>query len=124
MISAVTTVNELLGPGAGPAGPLRGSGAFADTLARTLKETGDGADPARWAAAQLVASSFIMPVLASMQDSPFLDPPFAPGPAEKRFTHLLHQQLADQITAAANFPLVDMIADRVNGNFPTEARHD
>ncbi len=51
----------------------------------------------RHAAAQLVASTFIMPILQSMHDSPFLKPPFAPGFAEKQFQPLLDQQVADRL---------------------------
>lgn len=69
----------------------------------------------RQAAAQLVASTFIMPVLQSMHDSPFLKPPFAPGFAEKQFQPLLDQQVADRLTSAARFPLIDLITDRLMG---------
>ncbi len=70
---------------------------------------------AREAATQLVAEALIMPVLESMRDSPMLRPPFAPGFAEKRFAPLLDQQIADRITGASNFSLVDQIVDRLLG---------
>ncbi len=69
----------------------------------------------RQAAAQLVSSTFIMPVLQAMHDSPFLEPPFAPGYAEKRFQPLLDQQVADRLTNAARFPLIDVIVERLMG---------
>ncbi len=69
----------------------------------------------RQAAAQLVASTFIMPILQSMHDSPFVKPPFAPGFAEKQFQPLLDQQVADRLTSAARFPLIDVITDRLMG---------
>lgn len=70
---------------------------------------------AREAATQLVAAALIMPVLKSLRDSPMLRPPFAPGLAEKRFAPLLDQQIADRITGASNFSLVDQIVDRLLG---------
>jgi Rod binding domain-containing protein len=70
---------------------------------------------ARNAANQLVSSVFIMPVLASLHDSPFLEPPFAPSFAEKQFQPLLDQHVADRITGASNFSLVDAIVDRLLG---------
>ena len=70
---------------------------------------------AREAAAQLVASAFIVPVLASLREGPFLEAPFAQSLAEKQFGPLLDQQIADRITMAANFPLVDLIVDRLLG---------
>ena len=70
----------------------------------------------REAAAQLVSSTFIMPVLESLRESPFVGPPFAPSFAEKRFQSLLDQQVADRITTAADFPLVDVIVDRLLGD--------
>ena len=38
--------------------------------------------------------------------------PFAPNISEKRFGPLMDQHIADRITKAANFPLVDVIVDR------------
>ncbi len=70
---------------------------------------------ARDAATRLVSSVFIIPVLAALHDSPFLEPPFAPTFAEKQFQPLLDQQIADRIAGAANFSLVDVIVDRLLG---------
>jgi Rod binding domain-containing protein len=70
---------------------------------------------ARDAATRLVSSVFIMPVLEALHDSPFVKPPFAPSFAEKQFQPLLDQQIADRIAGAANFPLVDVIVERLLG---------
>lgn len=72
----------------------------------------------REAAAQLVASTFIMPVLQASHESPFLAAPFAPSFAEQRFQPLLDQQFADRLTSAARFPLIDVIVDRLMGPAP------
>ena len=91
----------------------RGGAGFAAVLGRT--SASQDREIVRQAAAQLVASTFIMPVLQSMHDSPFLKPPFAPGFAEKQFQPLLDQQVADRLTSAARFPLIDLITDRLMG---------
>jgi len=91
----------------------RGNGTFNDVLGKAAKD--QDREAVRQAAAQLVSSTFIMPVLQSMHDSPFLEPPFAPSYAEKRFQPLLDQQVADRLTSAARFPLIDVIVDRLMG---------
>ncbi len=70
-------------------------------------------ETARQLASQLVSSAFIVPVLESMRESPFLEGPFAPGFAERRFAPMLDEQIADRIARASNFPLVDRIVDRL-----------
>ncbi len=91
----------------------RGGTGFAAAMGRA--SASQDREIVRQAAAQLVASTFIMPVLQSMHDSPFLKPPFAPGFAEKQFQPLLDQQVADRLTSAARFPLIDVITDRLMG---------
>jgi hypothetical protein len=71
------------------------------------------AEQAREAAQQMVASAFIMPVLAELRESSFLTGPFAPGAAERRFGPLLDQHVADRITASDRFPLIDQITDHL-----------
>ena len=91
----------------------RSEATFSTVLSRA--SAGGDREVVRQAAAQLVASTCIMPVLQSMHDSPFLKPPFAPGFAEKRFQPLLDQQVADRLTSAARFPLIEVIVDRLMG---------
>ena len=95
---------------------LTGRGADAFTSVLTQATGSQDREVVRQAAAQLVASTFIMPVLKSIHDSPFLEPPFAPGYAEKRFQPLLDQHVADRLTTAARFPLIDVITDRLMGS--------
>lgn len=66
----------------------------------------------REAAEQLVSSSFILPILSMIRESSISEGPFAPGMAERRFGPLFDQHIADSITKASNFPLVDAIVDR------------
>ncbi len=91
----------------------RGNRTFNAVLSKAAQD--QDREAVRQAAAQLVSSTFIMPVLRAMHDSPFLEPPFAPGYAEKRFQPLLDQQVADRLTTAARFPLIDVIVERLMG---------
>ena len=74
---------------------------------------GDFAATARDAAARLVSSALVLPILESLRDTPFLEGPFAPGHAERRFGPLLDMHLADRITTASGFGLVDAITHRL-----------
>jgi hypothetical protein len=98
--------------------PVRGVTSFEDVLNAAGRQ--ERAAQARGAAEQMVASAFIMPVLAKLRESPFLTGPFAPGDAERRFGPLMDQHVADRITAGDHFPLVDQITDHL---LAAEARH-
>ena len=100
----------------------RGNGTFNDVLGKAAKD--QDREAVRQAAAQLVSSTFIMPVLQLMHDSSFLEPPFAPSYAEKRFQPLLDQQVADRLTSAARFPLIDVIVERLMGPARTSETTD
>ncbi len=84
---------------------------FGDVLGGALNRPQQS--DARVAASQLVASAFIEPALASLREGAFAEPPFAAGFVERRFAPLLDLQIADRITASANFPLVDLIVRRL-----------
>lgn len=107
-VDAVTAMPVRRAPAGGPGGA---------SFSQALQDAARGRDraAARDAATQLVSSVFVMPVLASLHDSPFLEPPFAATYAEKQFQPLLDRHLADRITGGANFPLVDVIVDRLLG---------
>jgi Rod binding domain-containing protein len=94
--------------------PAHGGGELFSQVLHQAAQDHDRA-VARDAATRLVSSVFIMPVLAALHDSPFLEPPFTPTFAEKQFQPLLDQQIADRIAGAANFSLVDVIVDRLLG---------
>ena len=70
-------------------------------------------ETARTAAEQLVAQTLVLPVLSSMREGPFLEGPFKPGNAERRFAPLLDQYMADSITASSRSTLVDSVVDRL-----------
>jgi len=60
-------------------------------------------------------------VLSQLRDSSLKSKtgPFAQSTVEKRFGPLLDERLADQITQAAKFPLIDAIVNRVAKNQPS-----
>ncbi len=78
------------------------------TLKATPKER------AREAAEQLVAITFVRPILEEMRQSNNAAPPFAPSSGEKQFRSFLDAKLANEITRSAQFPLVDRIARDLN----------
>ena len=73
---------------------------------------------ARVAAEGLVSSTFIEPILKQIRESNTAPPPFGPSSAEKQFSSLLDTNIADEIVHAANFPLVERIANQLLKNMP------
>mgnify|MGYP003630149151 CR=1 FL=1 len=73
---------------------------------------------ARVAAEGLVSSTFIEPILKQIRESNTAPPPFGPSSAEKQFASLLDTNIADEIVHAANFPLVERIANQLMKNMP------
>ena len=76
----------------------------------------DRQDAAYEAAAQFVGMAFIQPMLAQMRDSTFATERFGPTAADDQFGPMLDAQLSDRITSASNFPLVDMVAEKLLTN--------
>jgi Rod binding domain-containing protein len=72
-----------------------------------------GVDPARDAAEQLVAISFIQPVLSSLRESNMAADPFGPGDAERRFGPMWDAAIAQRVVKARGFGLVDAVARSV-----------
>lgn len=68
----------------------------------TVRKAGD-------AAAKLVASTFIIPLLAAMRESPFQTERFGPTMAERRMGPALDQQIADRIVQRSQFPIVEAV---------------
>lgn len=70
----------------------------------------DQLERARTAAQEFVAVSLVQPVLDEARESSMAAEPFAPSAAEKHFRALQDASLAQRITRAAHFPLVDRLA--------------
>jgi Rod binding domain-containing protein len=91
---------DILGKAAGaPASRAAGRG---DTQPRE--------DRAREAAEQLVAQTFVLPMLKEMRQSNSAAPPFAPSQGEKQFRALMDAELAQRIVKASRFNLVQRLA--------------
>ena len=75
------------------------------------------------AAAELVSSAFVLPLLEGMNASPLRPQhgPFAITSAEKRFSPLLFQHFADRVVKSARFSLVTGIADRYTSRAAKES---
>jgi len=95
-------------------------------FARELRAAGatgrrDRAGEARQVAEQLVATTFIEPVLTMLRETNQAAGPFAPGTTERRFTPLLDQHLSERIVHGSRFPLVDRIAESLLRGGPARA---
>jgi len=117
----VTTVNEKvqrLAP-ATAAGPHL---AFAQHLtsamaAKVAASVSEG--EARQAAEQLVATTFVQPLLRQMRQDPLRSELMHGGLAEDAFSAQLDTQLADRIVRRTHWPLVDRIVQSVMGGRST-----
>lgn len=93
--------------------------------ASAASDAGDGglsperAKALRKASQQLVATTFIQPMLAKMREDPFQTKLFHGGQAEKMFGQQLDTVLSERIVAKADFSIVDAvyrtIADKALG---------
>ena len=81
-----------------------------------LKSATDRIGSARQAAEQLVSTSLVLPILASMREGTFLSGPFKPGTMERRFGPMLDVHTAEAITSSSRFDLVDSVVDQLAGS--------
>ena len=114
MTAMATSLNSLAGVGGASIRVSQSSIPSFESFAMQFEDaTRNGEmETLRDAAEQLVSSSFILPILSMIRESSISEGPFAPGMAERRFGPLFDQHIADSITKASNFPLVDAIVDR------------
>jgi Rod binding domain-containing protein len=77
------------------------------------RNVGTDREKVRAAAEQLVASTFILPLLAQMRDSPFKSELLHGGKGEDAFGAQLDTQFADRIVQSGNFKLVDQIEQQM-----------
>lgn len=75
-----------------------------------VEDLPDAEERARDTAERLVAQTLVLPVLRQVRESNEAAAPFAPGEGEKQFGALLDERIAEDITKAAGFPLVDRLA--------------
>ncbi len=67
----------------------------------------------RTAAEQLVATTFINPMLAKMRDDPFKSDLFHGGRGEEVFGQQLDTMYSDRIVSSTDFAIVDAVYDRI-----------
>lgn len=82
----------------------------ARTASSLVEKPADAKTEAREAAADFVAAALVEPVLKELRNSNQAAAPFAPGTGEKQFRGLMDAQMARRVTRAANFALVDRVA--------------
>ncbi len=83
---------------------------FAGVLSRRQDANASAKERATQAARDFVAVAFIQPIMQQLRETNNSPPPYAPGPAEKKFRALMDASQAQHLVKAANFPLVDRIA--------------
>ena len=84
-------------------------------FAGELQAASERLGSARQAAEQLVSTSLVLPILASMREGTFLSGPFKPGTMERRFGPMLDVHTAEAITTSSRFGLVDSVVDQLVG---------
>lgn len=118
-----TPIQPLFRAHAAPTAPLLPAGqrgGFGGALARA--EGAASEEQAREAAEQLVSLVLVEPILAAVRESSQAAPPFAPTSGEKQFRAMLDAELAQEITRAARFPLVERLARDLRNAVRTEAQ--
>ncbi|MEM7681718.1 MAG: hypothetical protein AAF288_07165 [Planctomycetota bacterium] len=82
-------------------------------------DTGEsGKDPLREAAQQLVAIALVKPMFEHMRNDTFRTDRFHGGAGEKAFAPMLHNELADRVTSAPGWPLVDSVVRALRPDAP------
>lgn len=111
------------GLGARPVNRPGADRAFDRALAQA-ERTGDAAltrDEARAAAEELVSIVLVQPLLEQIRESNQAWGPFAPSSGEKQFQALLDAEIAQELTRATRFPLVERLARDLRGASGTDA---
>jgi hypothetical protein len=103
---------------AGGEGSSRGERVSWDERVKQQREARE--DPERFeraqrGAEQLVAATFIVPILQQLRESSTAEAPFGPGMYEKRLGPMLDAQIADRIVSAQRLPIVEAVRDRMLG---------
>jgi Rod binding domain-containing protein len=86
---------------------------FSQVLARADDRALTPQQQARSAAEQFVSIAMVQPLLSQLRQTNQAAPPFAPSNAEKQFQSLFDAQVAERITSAKKFPLVDAVAEQL-----------
>jgi Rod binding domain-containing protein len=92
---------------------------FSAVLGKAVESGGSPEERAREAAEQLVAQTFVLPMLKGLRQSDRSAPPFAPSQGEKQFRALMDAELAQRMVKGGGYGLVDRLAqDLLKRNSP------
>lgn len=80
------------------------------------------AEQARRTSEQLVATTFVKPILAQAREMNNAPPPFAPTQAEKQFGALLDNRIADDLVSAMRLPIVERLTGNIVDRIPESQR--
>lgn len=86
-------------------------GVEANAGADAKDRAGEQNREAREAAEELVARSLVQPLLARMRESRDAAPPFGPGEFDKTFGGLMDAEMANRLTRAGNWALIDRVTE-------------
>ena len=101
--------------------PARSAGGFTSLLtassdaARSAGKTRE--QQVRESVEQLVSSAFILPLMNELRDQPLDSDLFGGGFAEDSFRQQLDTILADRMVSGGNFPLVEVIHERLSDTY-------
>lgn len=95
---------------------------------KKVEEDPERFERAQKGAEQLVAATFIVPILQQLRESNNAAEPFGPGMYEKQMGPMIDAQIADRIVSAQNLPIVNALRDRMLGltanRMPSESTSD
>lgn len=100
---------ELATAGAAASNPVAADKVAGDTDADAVEDTLQRLKTLRKSIEQLVAITFIMPMLAQMRDDPFKSDMFHGGQTEEIFGQQMDTIFAERIVTKANFSIVDAV---------------
>jgi len=129
---STTSANSTL---MGSSNVSQGRAEFAGRLAKAMERSQENTETkgeteidrkeqqARDASEQLVASTFLLPLLDQLEDSPFKTDIFHGGMGEDIFKQQLNTMISDRIASTPNFPLVDTVTSHILGKQPELPLH-
>lgn len=89
-------------------------GDFASVIARAQNRVQatpeDRQAAARESAEEFVAVTLVQPLLKQLRETSNAAAPFAPSSAELQFRGMMDAQIAQRVSRASNFPIVDVVA--------------
>ncbi|MBL8760215.1 MAG: rod-binding protein [Phycisphaerae bacterium] len=109
MLSAEGTLLATRAPGVAEGELGRRQAEFSRVLSAERSKAA-GEDEAERVARDLVSVALVGPLLKQWREMEQSPPPFGPGAAEKQFRAMQDSQLAQELTRAQRFPLVDRLA--------------